>query len=55
MKFQAIIGKDGTVQNLSLLSGPPLLVQAAMQAVRQWTYKPTPVEVVTTIEVNFAL
>lgn len=60
VKFQATIGKDGTVQNLQLLSGPPLLVQAAMQAVRQWTYKPTllngePVVVVTTIDVNFTL
>jgi len=60
VKFEAVIGKDGTVQNLQLISGPPLLIQAAMQAVRQWTYKPTllngqPVEVVTTLEVNFSL
>ena len=38
VKFQATIGKDGTIQNLQMLSGPPLLVQAAMQAVQQWTY-----------------
>jgi TonB family protein len=60
VRFDATIGKDGTVQNLHLVSGPPLLVQAAMQAVRQWVYKPTllngqPVEVVTTIDVNFEL
>jgi protein TonB len=43
-----------------LISGPPLLVQAAQQAVLEWKYKPTllngePVEVITTIDVNFTL
>jgi protein TonB len=37
--LNAIIGKDGTIQNLTLASGPPLLVQAAMQAVKQWVYQ----------------
>ena len=60
VKFEAIIAKDGTIQNLKMISGPPLLVQAAMQAVQQWQYKPTllngePVEVITTIDVNFTL
>jgi TonB family protein len=60
IQFDATIGTDGTVQNLHLLSGPPLLVQAAMRAVQQWTYKPTlldgqPVPVLTTITVNFTL
>ena len=60
VKFKAMIGKDGTIQNLQLVSGPPLLVQAATQAVQQWVYKPTllngePVEVITTIDVNFTL
>jgi protein TonB len=60
VKFDALIGKDGTVQNLHLISGPPLLVQAAMQAVQQWIYKPTllngqPLDVSTTIDVNFTL
>jgi len=60
VKFQAIIGKDGTIQNLQLVSGHPLLVANAQQAVSQWIYKPTllngePVEVVTTIDVNFTL
>ena len=60
VKFQATIGKGGNVDDLMLISGPPLLVQAAMDAVKQWTYKPTvlngaPVEVVTTIDVNFTL
>ena len=60
VQFQATIGTDGRVTNLQLLSGPPLLVQAAMQAVQQWTYKPTllngnPAEVITTIDINFTL
>ena len=60
MKFEAIIAKDGTIQNLKMISGPPLLVQAAIQAVQQWQYQPTllngePVEVITTIDVNFTL
>jgi periplasmic protein TonB len=60
VKFQAIIGKDGTIQNLQLLSGHPLLVPAATEAVKQWMYRPTllngePVEVVTQIDVNFTL
>jgi protein TonB len=60
VRFQAIIGKDGTIQNLQLMSGHPLLVQSAQEAVKQWVYKPTllngePVEVVTVIDVNFTL
>ena len=54
VRFTAIIGKDGTIQNLQLVSGHPLLVEAAKQAVSQWQYTPTllngdPVKVVTTI------
>jgi protein TonB len=60
VRFQAIIGKDGTIQNLQLITGHPLLVPAATEAVKQWLYKPTllngePVEVVTQIDVNFTL
>ncbi len=60
VRFQAIIGKDGTIQNLQMLSGHPLLVPAATEAVKQWLYKPTllngePVEVITQIDVNFTL
>ena len=60
VKFTAIIGKDGTIQNLQLVSGHPLLVAAAQSAVSQWQYRPTllngePVEVVTQIDVNFTL
>jgi len=56
----AIIGKDGTIQNLHVVSGHPMLVQSALDAVRQWRYKPyflngEPVEVDTTITVNFSL
>jgi protein TonB len=58
--LHAIIAKDGTVQQLQLVSGPPLLVNSAMDAVRQWRYSPTelngePVEVDTTIQVVFTL
>ena len=58
--LHAIIAKDGTVQELQLISGHPLLVRAAMDAVKQWRYQPTtlntePVEVDTTINVIFTL
>src|SRR5271154_5807643 len=60
VRLHAIIGKDGSVQQLEVLSGHPLLVQAALDAVRQWRYRPTqlngdPVEVDTTIDVIFSL
>jgi periplasmic protein TonB len=60
VRFNAVIGRDGTIQNLTLASGHPLLVPAATEAVRQWVYQPTllngePVEVVTQIDVNFTL
>lgn len=60
VRFTAVIGKDGTIQNLQLVTGHPLLVAAAQEAVKQWQYKPTllngePVEVVTQIDVNFTL
>jgi protein TonB len=60
VRFNAIIGTDGRIQNLTLVSGHPLLVPAAQEAVSQWVYRPTllngePVEVVTQIDVNFTL
>jgi periplasmic protein TonB len=60
IKLQAIIAVDGTIKNLKVISGPPLLVNSAMEAVRRWQYKPTllngsPVEVITEIDVNFTL
>ena len=58
--LHAIIAKDGTIQELQFISGPPLLRNAAMEAVKQWRYKPTllntqPVQVDTTITVIFNL
>ena len=60
VEFTAIISKEGTIENLQLVRGHPLLVQAAKDAVLQWRYRPTllngqPVEVVTDIIVNFTL
>jgi protein TonB len=60
VRLQAIIAKDGSIQELQVLQGHPLLVQSALDAVRQWRYQPTllnnePVEVVTTIDVVFTL
>src|SRR5258708_492303 len=54
------IGKEGTIEQLQVVSGPPLLVQAAVDAVRQWLYRPTllngkPVEVIAPIDVIFTL
>jgi protein TonB len=58
--LSAIIGKDGTIQNLHVVSGHPLLTQAALDAVKQWRYRPyilngEPVEVDTQVTVNFTL
>ena len=56
----AIISKDGTIQDLKVISGHPLLIPSALEAVKQWVYQPTllngePVEVSTQIDVNFTL
>jgi periplasmic protein TonB len=58
--MEAIISKDGRIQDLQVESGHPLLIRAAIEAVREWRYQPTllngqPVEVITTITVNFKL
>jgi TonB family protein len=60
VRMTAVIGKDGSVQSLELESGHPLLAEAAMDAVKNWVYQTTllngnPVEVQTTIDVNFTL
>jgi TonB family protein len=60
VRYNALIGKDGTMQAMDLVAGHPLLVEAATPAVRQWKYQTTllngePVEVVTVIDVNFTL
>lgn len=58
--LQATIAKDGTIRDLHATSGPPMLLQAALDAVHQWTYQPflvngEPVEVETTVNVVFQL
>lgn len=58
--LEAIIAKDGTIQNLRLVQGHPMLAPSAIEAVKQWRYKPyflngEPVEVETQITVNFTL
>jgi protein TonB len=58
--LQAVISKQGVIEILKLLSGHPMLVPAAIEAVRQWRYRPyvlnnEPVEVETQITVNFSL
>jgi protein TonB len=60
VKLQATIGPDGKVADLKVLSGDPLLAQAALDAVKDWVYRPTllngnPVTVETAIDVNFTL
>ncbi len=58
--LKAVIGKDGRVDDLQVVSGHPMLAQAALGAVKQWRYKPyylngQPVAIDTTITVNFTL
>lgn len=58
VKLHAIIGKDGSIQSLSLISGQPILAAAALEAVQKWRYRPyvlngVAVEVETFITVNF--
>jgi protein TonB len=60
VRLEAVINRDGVIEELKVVSGHPLLVQAALDAVRQWRYQPTmlngvAVEVITTIDVNFTL
>jgi protein TonB len=58
--LEAVISKEGTMQNLRLVSGHPMLVPAAINAVSQWRYRPyilngEAIEVETQITVNFLL
>jgi periplasmic protein TonB len=58
--LHAIITKEGTISDLQLISGPPELVKAAMEAVKKWRYQPTlvkgePSEVDTTVSIVFTL
>jgi periplasmic protein TonB len=56
--LHAVISKQGTIEQLYVISGPPMLVNAARDAVSRWKYKPyllngEPTEVETTVNVNF--
>jgi protein TonB len=60
VRLEAIINREGAIENLEVVSGHPLLIQSALNAVSQWRYQPTllngvPVEVITTIDVNFTM
>jgi TonB family protein len=60
VRFNAVIDRDGAIASLTLISGHPLFVPTATEAVRQWRYQPTllngqPVVVATQIDVNFTL
>lgn len=60
VSLAAIIGKDGAVENLRVLSGPSVLQKSALDAVQQWRYQPfllngDPIEVKTTINVTYTL
>ena len=60
VQLEAVIGKAGEVESLKVVSGPKELQQSALDAVRQWTYKPfllngAPVEVKTTIDITYSL
>jgi TonB family protein len=60
VQLRAIISKTGTIENLVAVSGHPMLVPAALNAVRQWRYRPfllnsAPIDVETEITVNFVL
>ena len=60
VQLRAIIGTDGAIRNLEVVSGNPILVRAAVEAVQQWRYEPTrltgvPVEVETVITVQFQM
>jgi len=54
------IGRDGAIQDVKLVSGQPLLADAAIAAVKQWRFKPRvlkgqPVEMQTTVTLNFRM
>jgi protein TonB len=60
VQLKAIISRDGTIENLQLVTGHPMLVPAAIDAVKQWRYRPyilngEPLEVETVVFVNFHL
>lgn len=60
VRLSVVIGRDGSVAEVTVLSGNPVLAKAAVSAVHKWHYRPTtisgyPVEVLTELDVNFHL
>lgn len=60
VRLQIVVGRDGSVEDIKILSGHPLLAQVAVDAVRQWRYEPflvneKPVPVVSSVDVEFRL
>jgi TonB family protein len=60
VKFFVVLGRDGSVEQISVTSGNPALLQSAIDAVKQWRYRPTvvggiPFHVATDVEVDFHL
>ena len=60
VELRAIIGTDGTIQSLQIVSGDPMFLRSALEAVQQWHYKPTilngqPVEIDTYITVIYTM
>jgi protein TonB len=60
VKLNVVIGRDGKVLDAQPVSGQPMLIEWAIDAVKQWEYRPTllngqPIEVLSQVEVNFQL
>jgi len=60
VELRAIIGTDGTIQSLQVVSGDPMFLSSAIEAVQQWRYRPTilngqPVEIDTYITVVYTM
>jgi protein TonB len=60
VRMEIVVNKDGSVQDIKVITGHPLLVKAAIEAVSRWRYQPTllegqPVEVLTEVEQKFTL
>jgi protein TonB len=60
VSLQVLISREGTIQELQILSGPPILATAAREAVKQWHFKPyllqgQPVETQARVTVNFTI
>jgi protein TonB len=53
--LQVVINREGAVENINVISGHSLLTDAAVEAVKQWRYKPQATPTVTTVTVNFTM